>query len=889
MKKNTKVLFIILGILTLGIFYYFWNKNEKRKEKEKELREKLIREENTRKLLHEFFKARLDKIKTTNSKFATLLTNDNGYFSNYQLIVWRKDIASLYEEIENKTFDNINLDKSEIDAIKSFIYYYKNSSTLRTEFNQAFVLFELRNYKDFFKRIEKHGLDKEQQIAVVTNDDNNIVIAGAGSGKTTTIVGKVNYVIDRYKIPASEILLISFTNKSADTLANRICIEGVEAKTFHKFGKDVICEVENAKPSTFEDKSNPKKFEHLIINFFKELMKDEVYLQKVTTYFTDFLKPPKSQDEFTNQGEYFQYLKDQNFKTYKTTENNYHGRTTYNREVVKSIEECKIANFFLFNGVNYEYELKYKYDTATKAFQQYKPDFTINPEAEAIYIEHFGINKYGEVPHFFADKTKGETIQQATKKYNDGINWKRETHKKYNTILLETYSYEMFEGVLFDNLKAKLIEKGIELIAKTPEEIWKIISNAANDEVDGFIKLFQTFINLMKSNNYTVDELIEKNKNNKDEFQRKRNALFIEIITPIFEKYQKYLVDKKEIDFSDMINKATKYINSGQFKNKFSYVIIDEFQDISIGRYQLVKAIKNSNPSCKLFCVGDDWQSIYRFSGSDIALFKNFENYFGHTVKSKIETTYRFHNPLINISSDFILKNPNQAKKELKGTGVVKTTKHKIVYSFSDNQDDTFALKKIFDELLLTNDIEKKEIYVLGRYSFDINRIKNEQYIFQIENKSDVINYIQMSEGGDTKKLSAQFMTIHKAKGLEADIIIVLNCNSGKHGFPSEMSDDTVLNLLLSEADQFENGEERRLFYVAMTRAKEMAYFVADSSYKSKFISELEIESGDKTMKKCPVCKTADLIKQSGIKDGKPWAFYGCSNYLYGCTYKEWV
>lgn len=886
MKKSTKVLFVILVILTLGIFYYFWDKNEKRKEKERELREKLIREENARKLLHDFFKARLDKIKIATSKFATLLTNHNGYFSNYQLIVWKKNNTAMHEEIKDKIFDYIDLDKSEVDAIKSFIYYFKNSSTLRTEFNQTFVQFELKKYKEFFKKIEKHGLDKEQQTAVVKDDDNNIVIAGAGSGKTTTIVGKVNYVIERYKIPASEILLISFTNKSAETLAKRINIEGLEAKTFHKFGKDVICEVEDAKPSTFEDKTNPKKFERLITTFFQELIKDEDYLQKVATYFTDFLKPTKPQDEFANQGEYFQYLKDQNFKTYKTNEVNYRGKTTFNREVVKSIEECKIANFFLFNGVNYEYELKYKFDTATKAYQQYKPDFTINPKAEAIYLEHFGINKNGEVPHFFADKAKGETIQQATQKYNDGINWKRETHKKYNTILLETYSHEMFEGVLFDNLKEKLIEQGIELIPKTPEEIWKIISKAANDEVESFIQLFQTFINLMKSNNYTVAELIEKNKKIKDEFQNKRNALFIEIITPIFEKYQKHLADRNEIDFSDMINKASKYIDNGQFKNKFSYVIIDEFQDISIGRYQLVKAIKNSNPSCKLFCVGDDWQSIYRFSGSDIALFKNFENYFGYTVKSKIETTYRFHNPLINLSSDFILKNPNQAKKDLKGTGIFKSTDHKIVYSISDNQDDTFALKQIFDDLINSNNLADKEIYILGRYSFDLkNRIKNEANIFEINTVDNIVNYTQRDDNESVQKISAQFMTVHKSKGLEADIVIILNCNSGKLGFPSEMSDDAVLNLLLSEADQFENGEERRLFYVAMTRAKEMVYFVADSSYKSKFIAELEVESGDNTIKKCPLCKTADLVKRQGPNA----AFYGCANFLYGCTHKEWA
>jgi DNA helicase-4 len=881
--KNTVTFLIAIGAFIVGLVYYFWDKGEKRKKKEFE--EELIREEEARKILHEFFKVRLDKIKNAKDEFAKYLTNEHGYFSNYQLTVWNKQYSSLFREIKDKAFEYIELNGDEVEIIKAFINYSKNPTSLRTEFNKQFIPYELKSYEDFFKRIEKHGLDKEQQTAVVTDDDNNIVIAGAGSGKTTTIVGKVNYVIDRYKIPPTEILLISFTNKSATTLAQRINAKGVEAKTFHKFGKDVISEVEDKQPSIFDE----SQFKPLLTKYFKELIQNQSYLQNVTTYFTDFLKPEKPQDEFENQGAYFQYLKDQNFETYKTKEIPFKGKTTFKMEVVKSIEECKIANFLLFNGVNYEYEFPYKFDTATQAHRQYKPDFTINPKSDSVYLEHFAINKKGEVPHFFAKTEQGQTIEQATKEYTDGIIWKRNLHKNNETALIETYSHEMLEGVLFVNLTKHLIESGIQLYPKTPEEIWEIISEVAKDEVDNFINLFQTFITLMKSNNYQIVDVINKNKTIKNKFYQQRNALFIEIITPIFEKYEKYLAERKEIDFSDMINRASKYIASKQFKKKFSYVIIDEFQDISIGRYQLVKAIKESNPSCKLFCVGDDWQSIYRFSGSDIALFKNFENFFGHTVKSKIETTYRFHDPLISLSSDFILKNPNQGKKELKGTGISKSTKHKIVYSISDNQDDTYALRQIFDDLLLTTDFAEKEIYVLGRYSFDIDRIKNEHDTFHIDKTNGIVSYLQKNEKGETKKSTAQFMTVHKAKGLEADIIIVLNCNSGKHGFPSEISDDPVLNLLLSEADQFENGEERRLFYVAMTRAKEMVYFVADSSCKSKFITELEIESGDSKIKKCPRCKTADLIKRSGTKNGKPWAFYGCSNFMYGCSHQEWV
>lgn len=884
MKGFLNFLLLVLLIIT-GVWFYRRHKENERKKQELEA-EQARQKELARQTLFDFFKTKLDSIKAANNKFSKHLDLKTGYFTNYQLTVWRTQQTNLMNEIKGKPFDFIQLSSEEVKSIKAFTDYFNNAINLRSDFNKLFVKEELKKYSTFFDIVEGRKLDIQQRTAVVTDEDNNIVIAGAGSGKTTTIVGKVNYIIDRYKVAPEEILLISFTNKSASTLAGRIDIEGVEAKTFHKFGKDIIVESEGRQPSIFEE----AQFKPLLTKYFTELIRNASYLKKVTEYFTNFLKPAKSQFDFDNQGDYIQYLKDQNFRSYKLKEVPTRGKMTYKMEVVKSIEECKIANFLLFNGVNYEYEFPYEHDTATEKFRQYKPDFTVIQNGKKVYIEHFGISRNGNGPSWFT----GDGVRSATEKYCDDMKWKRETHKSNRTTLIESYSYEMSEDILFDNLTKNLSDAGIILKPKSPEEIWKIITEAAKDEVNSFITLFGTFITLMKSNNYSIADVINKNKQTKEKFFKDRNALFIEIIKPIYERYENHLSERNEIDFSDMINKASKHIASGKHKQKFSYVIIDEFQDISIGRYQLVKAIKSNNPSCKLFCVGDDWQSIYRFSGSDITLFKEFENYFGFTVKSKIETTYRFHSPLINLSSDFIQKNPNQEKKELRGTSNTRNTDYKIHYSVSDNQDDTLALQKVFNQLLTTDeDIDEKEIFILGRYGFDIDRIKNENSVFRIDKENETISYSIKTEEGETKKLQAQFMTVHKAKGLEADIIIVLNCNSGKYGFPSEMSDDQVLNLLLSEADQFENGEERRLFYVAMTRAKENVYFITDSSFKSKFIAELEIESGQSPNKKCPTCKTADVVvrKTGTARNGNTYKFFGCTNYLYGCDYtiREWI
>jgi DNA helicase-4 len=454
----------------------------------------------------------------------------------------------------------------------------------------------------------------------------------------------------------------------------------------------------------------------------------------------------------------------------------------------------------------------------------------------------------------------------------------------------------MSEGVLFDNLSAKLQVAGIALQPKSEAEIWALISEVAPDETATFITLIQTFITLMKSNNHSIDELLQKNKTTQLRYFRERNIAFLEILKPIYESYQAHLKTRNEIDFSDMINLATDYVSAGKYPRKLSYIIIDEFQDISMGRYKLIAALKSQNPACKLFCVGDDWQSIYRFSGSDLALFKDYEQYFGYTVKSRVETTYRFHPPLIGFSSRFILKNPNQTKKTLQSYSTGKRTEFQVIFSETDNQDDTQALQKVFNELASSiPDIEKKEILLLGRYNFDLDRVKNEENVFTIDRQRQVLSYrVRLENTGtsETKTLTAQFMTVHKSKGLEGDIVIVLNCNSGKMGFPAEMSDDPVLNLLLSESDQYPNGEERRLFYVAMTRAREKLYFIADASYKSKFILEFEHNPIQTYVPKCPRCKTADvMVMKTGVaKNGNKYKFYGCTNYQYGCNYNrtEW-
>lgn len=775
-----------------------------------------------------------------------------------------------------------------LDTLKTFLHpkngyyllkYKKKLGALeddRAIHNDQFMELELQRRKLFFDDVEGRSLDEQQRRAVIADENNSLIIAGAGSGKTLTIVGKVKYLLEILHVPADSVLPISFTNKSAESMKDRINVRGITPMTFHKFGMTVLKDVEKRNPNIYDGSKDKQVFKQ----FLKSLSEDTEYLSKLNTFFINYVKIPKSQFDFDSHGDYIQYMKDQNYTTYKKLKTLFKGKETYRNETVKSIEECVIANFLILNRIDYEYEAQYEFP-----FQQfgrkktYKPDFTIMTPDGKVYLEHLGMDRNGNVPAFFAGPK--ESHFEASRRYQRMLEWKQKTHKQNNTQLLETYSYQFADGSLLSNLKQQLVNAGVEMQPMTEKEIWEVIQDSGKDEVDAFIDLSLTFLSLLKSNDHSVQDARQKNSDtNEDKFLRERADFFLDLFEPIFDLYQDSLRENGEIDFNDMITRATHYIEEGDYHFTYDYVIIDEFQDLSFGRYRILQAMRTQNPNVKFYCVGDDWQSIFRFAGSDIALFRDFDEHFGFTFKSKIETTYRFNEPLISTSSEFILKNPNQTSKSLRAPEGTPQTEHTVIESDSFDGDDTEAVVaaiKQFQEKGLNPD---SEVYLIGRYNFDINRIQNRNRAFRINLSNGKLVYTFTDGNYKGKDLTIQFTNAHKSKGLEADFVIVINCNSGKYGFPSGKADDPILNLLLSSADQFENGEERRLFYVAMTRTKRHVAFVTDRYRKSKFIKELQDENDERSTK-CPKCGNGELIKRSG----KGYLFYGCSNFAYGCSF----
>lgn len=733
------------------------------------------------------------------------------------------------------------------------LYYYAHSLKQQIiAHNDGVAAQRLLDAYALIGNVEGRRLDNQQMDCIVREAHNHLVIAGAGTGKTTTVVGKIKYLLKSGKYKPEDILVLSFTNASASEMSRRITQEtGYEmaVSTFHKLGLNIITEVNGIKPQITE--LNLQRFvkEQLQLN-----IQNESYLSLLVSYLLYNRVVPKSEFEFTSQAEYSDYLK-------------LNPPVTINNEKVKSYGEMEIANYLAQNGIRYNYEMPYKIDTRNAEYGQYKPDFYL-PDYD-IYIEYFGINKYGEVPSYF----NGAHEMTAKKSYRASMEWKRQTHRLNNTIMVECYAYEKLEGILLENLKNNLMAQSVIFTPKSARELWEQVCAGEDLMLQGVIKLFETVINLMKSNGYTIAAVRQLNAGNSNV---KNNEMILSLIEPVYNAYCSYLKEHGEIDFNDMINTAAEYVELKKYNNPYKYVIVDEYQDISKARFNLLKKLRDSRDYA-LFCVGDDWQSIYRFAGSDIGYILNFEKYWGLTEISRIETTYRFTQSLIEISGNFIMQNPAQIKKSLKG----KNSAIGFALGEISGYTDEYAIKFMVEKL---EDLpENSSVYFIGRYSFDKELLNGSGLLECQYNNVDKLIDVKYEKRRD---LRMKFITAHKSKGLQADYVFIINNKESRMGFPSKIHEAAILKLLLDNCDQYPYAEERRLFYVALTRAKINAFIVTVKDWESEFAVELKERYKEQLKQEqfqCPLCG-GRLVRRSG-----PYGeFFGCANYKNaGCTYKR--
>lgn len=742
--------------------------------------------------------------------------------------------------------------KNEYDELSLLI---SNTKYKIDEHNNAIFNESRKNFYKVCGLVENKELDDQQIDAIVRKNRNQLIIAGAGSGKTTTIIGKVKYLLLTDQCNPNDILLLSFTNASAAEMKERVKNEtniDLDVMTFHKLGLEIIKKSYEKNYKIF-DKDLYQVMKNLINNY----IEDKVYLNKLVYFMSTARFNAKDEFDFSNEKEYEEYL-----STNKPT--------TLKGETVKSYGELEIANYLFSNNIEYEYEKEYKYETINKEYQQYYPDFYL-PEYD-IYVEYFGIDENNKVAPYFKDKN-GLSASDA---YNESIKWKRKIHKDNNTTMIETFYYENKQGKLITNLENKLRKYNVKIEPKSEKELWEIINKNNSGLLNEMCNVFSTIISLIKSNNYSIDYV----KNLNEVQSSSINKLTLDLITPLYSDYQKGLNKNNMIDFNDMINMATEAVSTNKYIHNYKYVIVDEYQDMSISRYRLLDSMRKQK-DYKLFCVGDDWQSIYRFNGSDIDLITNFEKYWGNTYQSFIERTYRFSSMMSILSGNFIMRNPKQYRKNINAK-ISEDFAIKFINGYTENKSIDFLEEKLkqFDK--------DSTIYFLGRYSFDIDILKNNNNFalkFNVQDNTIDITYYKR------KDLKIKFLTVHKSKGLQADYVVILNNKNYGMGFPSKINDLPLIKLLLASGlDEYPYAEERRLFYVALTRSRKQTLLLTVENNKSIFTNELEsdykylMETNTELKRniyKCPKCG-GRLVPRSG-QYGK---FMGCSNYP-DCKYTK--
>jgi len=768
-----------------------------------------------------------------------------------------------------KTRKKLKIIKTDLVRIKDVISIY----------NEIFIRRRLEEYSSFFEGKDDKlelSLDDDQRLAIIRDDKHNLVVAGAGSGKTSVLTARIAYLIRREdNIDPERILALAFTRNAAKEMEERIRKNyrlKVSISTFHSLGWNIIKEETKERPNLLFDGIENDQY-LLIKDIFKNLLSEKKYQNILLQYIAYHPEQDVKEESFEHKREYYRYMRNKKYSTLSNID-------------VKSIGERDVGNFLFLHNIEFKYEPLVEWVDEDEEDRQYRPDFYL-PEYD-IYIEHWGLNERCQVAPWF-------TI--TSQKYLEIRKWKLGQFKKYQKVLVETWDYERTRGVLVEKLEENLknINPEIEFIPIPYEELVEKVFSF-REQRNEISMLIVSFIRIAKAN-YLKPKKIEKRINSGQYTQKQ--IVFGKLALEVYRRYQEFLLIEDKIDFNDMINLAVKLVkaNPEKYLNKYDHLLIDEFQDISHQRMKLIQSFVNENSKTKLFCVGDDCQSIYQFTGSDVRFFLSFKEYFPNPEISILNRNYRSSREIVEMSNDLISKNKKQIKKNAFSVigpaqqPIFIELTEKLGYSYQSQISNYYNLIKT----LLSNGVKPSAIMVLSRFKRSIKDLE------QLCGANGIPT--EYRAGG------IRFHTAHGSKGLESMHVIIMNANSGLYGFPCEIQDSSVMELAKRFVTENFFEEERRLFYVALTRSKKFLYIYSIEGKNSMFLKEINpylmsicIDTGERWHQGlsefisnyikginlevpmiCPECGRL-LIERIRKVDGQK--FIGCTGFsATGCNY----
>ena len=789
----------------------------------------------------------------------------NRYITHRDTTYLQETYGAYYTHLKNKMIFQYIANHAgqlhvDIEGLKSFLRKMHTLGADITTHNGDYVVTTVTEQRSYFDHILDEidpgiRLDDEQRRAVVTDDDYCLLVAGAGAGKTTTMAAKVKYLVEKQHVNPEEIIVISYTKKAIGELKDRIN-KGLhipaEICTFHKFAYDIVKRFSSEPPEV-----NLSSYRIIFDMLEQSIFHNKQLMRNLVLFMGYYFDLTEDVFKFENLDQYHIYKASQDYETLKSGLGEYVKKVAQQRtkrvktitgEFLRSVQEVQIANFLYLNGLDYEYERVYPYDSPSRN-KKYTPDFYISQGEHTAWLEHYALTESGYSRIF--------TPQQIAK-YKKAIRDKRALHATFHTTLLETWSFYNDRRSLLDHLKEILEKEGFVLKPRNLDEVYrKIVETGKDKYIYRLIFFMMNFIEQYKTTGYDAVgfEILRKKTDNP------RTLLFLDIAEQVYQHYQATLKQNNEIDFADMINDAHTYLQEIEQQGielPYKYIIIDEFQGIARQRFNLTKRLSEITKA-KVVAVGDDWQSIYAFSGSDITLFTRFLELMGAGTELKITHTYRNSQELIDIAGGFVQKNTSQIRKQLVSPKHLKDPV--LIREFDDSIKPMKALAAQIEAVIgeiIKEYGQKSSILLIGRYNYDMYKLYNTGRFSELPN-----NRVK-SEAYPNANIS--FMTAHSAKGLGYDNVVLINMFEGKFGFPCQIEDDPIMKLVTYEDTSMPYAEERRLFYVALTRTKNRVYIMTPQRKPSRFLIELikdyDLPHSDKLNMqivdmfnlRCPVC-----------------------------------
>ena len=741
-------------------------------------------------------------------------------------------------------------------AVDDAVLKLNGREAYRRGYNEAFVPRRMAEMQAWFDgRATK--LTEEQRRAVVTDEDTTLVIAAAGSGKTATIVAKAEYLVKRGLARPEEVCLLAFNKRAAEEIGERLSAVGlkeVTSSTFHRLGYRVLQDATGYRPPVSPLATDEQALKRFLDGVFRQLLLDDRYRMAVIRWLCEFRVTEEMLETAPNA-----HVRLQRERALDPR--------SMNGTLMRSQAEVRLANWLTCHGVAWQYERVYPFPCNEPGRRAYQPDFFLPQavvgrepapgaggavgeeevrRARGAWMELWALDQAGNcAPHIDAQA------------YRESIAWKRQTHATFGTTLLEVWQEHTRAGAMDAYLPLQLRRVQIACRLLSAEELQAILDGEQSSVASQLGRLLKSFLGLFRAGSWDRERVRKRASSERD-------TAFLELFFPVLDAFERELQESQTIDFDEMLNGATKALPRARV-GRFRYVLVDEFQDTSRSRLELVQALREVSPGARLVFVGDDWQSINGFAGSDLSIFTGVERECGATARVVLGTTFRLLPDVTGVSSRFVSQNPAQVSKEVR---TVRPESDEGGVVLVGHRGDAWveSLDEVLGHALRRVD-QGNRVHILSRTNAPLG---DEAFTELVDRYRE--------EG-----LEIEVSTVHRAKGLEADHVVVLGLTSRSSGFPNLMETDPVLSMVAPRTDLFEHAEERRLFYVAMTRSRARVYLCFSEEQPSVFVEELlarerdEIEVLGKISERlhCPKCHGKTILRKA-VGNDVMWA---CTHY----------